>query len=210
MCVKLAAMQLLHQAIAVALQEAARGIAAARPLPPELGQVTADRLRITLNFALDKTGTQASAGVGPHSLSLDFKLGPVSEGEISPVPAAPPVVAAPAVDATSDIFGTLQQVFGAPGFDSSARAMVFREALEGLTQEQARVAVARLRPGVPSPADPATQRAGNILRGICHSGPLKNAARGGQLLAALLAHHPLLALLAVAETEWKTHDDWLG
>ena len=210
MCVKLAAMQLLHQAIAVALQEAARGIAAARPLPPELGQVTADRLRITLNFALDKTGTQASAGVGPHSLSLDFKLGPVSEGETSPVPAAPPVVAAPAVDATSDIFGTLQQVFGAPGFDSSARAMVFREALEGLTQEQARVAVARLRPGVPSPADPATQRAGNILRGICHSGPLKNAARGGQLLAALLAHHPLLALLAVAETEWKTHDDWLG
>jgi hypothetical protein len=210
MCVKLAAMQLLHQAIAVALQEAARGIAAARPLPPELGQVTADRLRITLNFALDKTGTQASAGAGPHSLSLDFKLGPVSEGEISPVPAAPPVVAAPAVDATSDIFGTLQQVFGAPGFDSSARAMVFREALEGLTQEQARVAVARLRPGVPSPADPATQRAGNILRGICHSGPLKNAARGGQLLAALLAHHPLLALLAVAETEWKTHDDWLG
>lgn len=210
MRVKLAVMQLLHQAIAVALREAARGIAAARPLPPELGQLTADRLRITLNFALDETGTQASAAAGPHSLSLDFKLGPATEGETSPVPVALPVVAAPAVETAPDVFGTLQQVFGVPGFDSSARAMVFREALEGLTQEQACLAVARLRPGVPSPADPATQHAGNILRGICHSGPLKNAARGGQLLAALLAHHPLPAVLAVAETEWKTHDDWLG
>lgn len=88
--------------------------------------------------------------------------------------------------------------------------MVFREALEALTLEQARAAVARLRPEAASPADPAVQRAGNILRGICHSGPLKNAARGGQLLGALLAHHPLPAVLAVAESEWKTHDDWLG
>ena len=120
------------------------------------------------------------------------------------------MVAPPAPIAATDIFGTLQQVFGAPGFDSSARATVFREALEQLDLEQARAAVARLRPGVSLPAAPAIQRAGNILRGICHSGPLKNAGRGGQLLAALLAHHPLAAVLAVAETEWKTHDDWLG
>lgn len=197
-------MQPLHHAIAVALQEAARGVAAARPLPPGLGQVTPDHLRITLNFALDGSGAQAIAAAGPHSLSLDFKLTPAAEGETVPV------AATPALDAASEIFGTLQQVFGAPGFDSSARATVFREALGELTLEQARAAVARLRPGVPSSADSATQRAGNILRGICHSGPLKNAARGGQLLAAVLEHYPLPVVLGVAETEWKTQDSWLG
>jgi hypothetical protein len=206
MCVKFAAMQPLHHAIAVALQEAARGVAAARPLPPGLGQVTPDHLRVTLNFALDENGAHAMAAAGPHSLSLDFKLTPASEGETAPVPAASPG----GVDTASDIYGTLQQVFGTPGFDSSARATVFREALGEVTLEQARAAVARLRPGVPPTADSATQRAGNILRGICHSGPLKNAARGGQLLAALLERYPLPVVLGVAETEWKTQDSWLG
>lgn len=206
-------MQPLHQAIATALQAAAQGIATARPLSPELSRLTPERLQLTLNFALNESGTQASAtAAGPHSLTLEFQLAPspASETLPAPVPPAHPVVAPPAPIAAADIFGTLQQVFGAPGFDSSARATVFREALEQLDLEQARAAVARLRPGVSLPAAPAIQRAGNILRGICHSGPLKNAARGGQMLAALLAHHPLAAVLAVAETEWKTHDDWLG
>lgn len=204
-------MQPLHQAIAAALQATAQGIAAARAGSPELSHLTPERLQLTLNFALNESSKQASAtAAGPHSLTLEFRLGPAAEAATPPVPPPNPVAAPPPPIAATDIFGTLQQVFGAPGFDSSARATVFREALEHLDLEQARAAVARLRPDVSSPAEPATQRAANILRGICHSGPLKNAARGGQLLAALLAHHPLAAVLTVADTEWKTHGDWLG
>ena len=40
--------------------------------------------------------------------------------------------------------------------------------------------------------------------------PMKNVTQGAELLTELLVQNPLDEVLRVAETTWKTHDDWLG
>ncbi len=197
-------MQLLNQAIATVLQEVERGFAARRaagglPMTPE-------RIRLTLNFALDASGQNAHAQPdGPNSVTVEFKVG--ERGQLQPV--AAPEAPMPSQPVESGIIPVLTQVFGAPGFDSSARATVFREALGGSSHEEVLAVLATLRPEATAPTDNTTRQASHVLRGIIQSGPTKNVARGAEALAELLAQHSLAEVLRAAETTWKTQDDWL-
>ncbi len=197
-------MQPLNEAIATVLREVERGIAAQRatgglPLIPE-------HLRLTLNFALEASGPAAQAeSNGPHSVTLEFRVG--ETGQFPSVPSPAPVVIRPV---ETGIVPALAQIFGAPGFDSSARATVFRELLAGQTHEEVVAALATLSSHATPPKDDVTRRISQILRGIIHSGPTRNVAQGAEILTAVLAQFPLAEVLRVAETQWKTHDDWLG
>lgn len=198
-------MQPLNEAIATVLREVERGLAAQRamgglPLVPE-------HIRLTLNFALEATGpTVPAESAGPHAVTLEFRVG--EAGQLPPAPSlAPPVTRLPV---ETGIVPVLTQLFGAPGFDSSARATVFRETLEGRSHEEALVALAALGSAATPPKDHETRRISQVLRGIIHSGPTKNVAQGAALLATLMSDYPLAEVLRVAETQWKTHDDWLG
>ena len=193
---------MLNDAIATVLREVERGFAARRaagglPMAPE-------RIRLTLNFTLDATAQHAHAQPdAPHSVTVEFKVG--EWGQLQPVaaPVAEPVAA-------GGIVPVLTQVFGAPGFDSSARATVFREVLEGKSHDEVLAVLATLRPEATAPLADATRRASHVLRGIIQSGPTKNVGQGAKLLVELMTQHPLAEVLRVAETTWKTHDDWLG
>lgn len=198
-------MQPLNEAIATVLREVERGFAARRaaggtPLTPE-------RIRLSLNFAFDGTGQSAHAEPGgPHSVTVEFKVG--EAGQLVPVtPAAVPATK-PAV--ATDMVPVLTQVFGPPGFDSSARATVFRETLADRSHAEVVAALTALRSNAPSALDPAVKHVSQILRGMLHTGPMKNVPHGAELLIELLVQHPLAEVLRVAETTWKTHDDWLG
>lgn len=198
-------MQQLNEAIATVLREVERGFAARRaaggvPMAPE-------RIRLTLNFTLDATAQHAHAQPdAPHSVTVEFKVG--EWGQLQPVAAPTAPVAKPA-DA-GGIVPVLTQVFGAPGFDSSARATVFRETLEGKSHDEVLAVLATLRPEATAPLDDATRMASHVLRGLIQSGPMKNVGQGAKLLVELLTQHPLAEVLRVAGTTWKTHDDWLG
>ncbi|MFM8468543.1 MAG: hypothetical protein ACKODH_01000 [Limisphaerales bacterium] len=198
-------MQQLNEAIATVLREVERGFAARRaagglPLTPE-------RIRLTLNFSLDPTGQIARTEPdAPHSVTVEFKVG--EWGQLQPV--AAPAAALPKQSPVVGIVPVLTQVFGAPGFDSSARATVFREALAGKSHDEVLAVLATLRPDATAPLDDATRQASHVLRGIIQSGPLKNVGQGAKLLVELMTEHPLAEVLRVAETTWKTHDDWLG
>ena len=198
-------MQPLNDAIATVLREVERGFAARRAAggPP----LTPERIRLTLNFAFDGTGQAAHAEpAGPHSVTVEFKVG--EAGQL--VPVTPPAVPVANRAVEVGIVPVLTQVFGPPGFDSSARATVFRETLEGHTHEEVLAALAALRSNAPSAADPAAKHISQILRGMLHTGPMKNVTQGAELLIELLVQNPLAEVLRVAETTWKTHDDWLG
>lgn len=198
-------MQQLNEAIALVLREVERGFAARRatgglPIAPE-------RIRLTLNFTLDAaSGSVRTEPGGPHSVTVEFKVG--EAGQWQPVTA--PAVPVASLPVTNGIIPTLTQVFGAPGFDSSARATVFRETLAERSHEEVVAALLALRQTATPPADEGLRRASQILRGIIQSGPTKNVAQGAETLIALLVEHPLAEVLRVAETTWKTHDDWLG
>ncbi len=200
----LAAMQLLNQAIATVLLEIERGFATRR----NAGGTTlaVERIRLTLNFTLDTTGQTASATPdGPHSVTVEFKVGDAT-------PSGPLAVAAAPVTfppAEGDIILALTPVFGAPGFDSSARATVFCETFASRSHEQACAAVAALGTPLPPGTDDITSFAAQMLRGIIQSGPAKLPARGEKLLEAVLHRYPLEEVLRVVEQTWKTQDDWL-
>ncbi len=201
----LAIMEMLNDAIATVLREMERGFAARRaagglPMTPE-------RIRLTFNFSLDAAGQIARAEPdAPHSVTVEFKVG--EWGQLQPVTAPVAPAAKPAVE--GGIIPVLSQVFGVPGFDSSARATVFRETLADCSHDEVLAVLATLRPEATAPLDNATRLASHVLRGIIQSGPTKNVGQGARALVELLTQHPLAEVLRVAETTWKTHDDWLG
>jgi hypothetical protein len=139
-------------------------------------------------------------------VTVEFKVG--EWGQLQPV--IPPAAPVEKPTDTGGIVPVLAQVFGVPGFDSSARATVFRETLAGKSHDEVLAVLATLRPEATAPLDDATRRASHVLRGIIQSGPTKNVGQGARALVELLTQHPLAEVLCVAETTWKTHDDWLG
>ena len=198
-------MQPLNDAIATVLREVERGFAARRtagglPLTPE-------RIRLTFNFTLNASSQTAHADPGgPHSVTVEFKVGEAGQWQA----VAPVAEVAAKAPAPSGIVPVLTQIFGAPGFESSARATVFGETLTGQSHEAVMGAVVALRPDATPITDAAIKQMSQILRGIIQSGPTKNVAQGAELLIGLFTEHALMQVLRVAETTWKTHEDWLG
>lgn len=203
-----AAVQPLRHAIAAALREVESGIAQQRqqgklPLVPA-------RVHLSLIFTLDEAGTQALASAkGPHSVTIEFTAGERPAGAEAPAASTDEAAQDRPTSAQDEIISALSQVFGAPGFDSSARATVFREALEGLSREQALAALAAAAAS-PAASRPEPMRtAAHRLRGVIQSGPSKTLERGGGILRDVLTCHPLELVLRVAEAEWKTQEKWL-
>lgn len=200
-------MPTLNQAIIAALREVELSLSR----QPEVGKLSAglERIQLTLAFSLDTEGTTNTSPGGPHSITMEFKAGDLSVRTVeSP---APPTATAPnpVADATGEIVGALSRVFGAPGFDPSARATVFREAVEGMSQEQV-LAVLIAVSGSPSAiANDATRMTAHLLRGVIQSGPSKALDSGVHTLRDLLTRHPLAEVLRVVDAEWKTQMAWL-
>ncbi|MBI5801303.1 MAG: hypothetical protein HZA92_11365 [Verrucomicrobia bacterium] len=191
----------LNHAITAALRELEQGLAVQR----EQGKLALvpERVQLTLAFALDEDGTVNAAPDGPHSMTIEFKSGsPTALAAASTAPR-------PVTVAEGEVFPALSQLFGAPGFDSSARATVFRDALEGMSQEQILTVLAAASAAPAAGTDAATRMAAHLLRGVIQSGPTKAVDRGVNALRELLARHPLAELLRVAEAEWKTQAAWL-
>jgi len=193
-------MQPLNEAIAAVLKEVNRGCAAAGvPAQPE-------RVRLTLNFALEAGQTPRAQADGPHSVTVEFALNDAPAGNPAPAAAVP-------IAATAESGGmapALSQVFGVPGFDSSARATVFRETLAGMTPAEVEAVMAALTTPLAGIADERRRHAVHILRGVIHSGPTKQVERGAEALRRMFASHPLAEVMRVVEAEWKTQDAWLG
>lgn len=145
-------------------------------------------------------GSQASTG---HTLKIEFKLSRTD----SPSAAAPLSAPRPA---RSGLLNDLSDLFGPPGFDSSARAMVFCETLEGLSDPDFGV-VRRVLAGEPVPDQNETvRRAKHLLMGLIRSGPLKDVGRGSALLAALFAEQSRETLVGLVRQRWKTQQDWMN
>lgn len=195
-------MQPLNEAIAAVLREVNQGCAAGRPpLKPE-------RVRLTLNFVIAAGQPPRADAAGPHSVTVEFAVGTAGQGQSSP----PPAEAVPVAPAATphEIVPALAQLFGPPGFDSSARATVFRETLAGMTPAEVEAVMAALTTPLAGITDERRRRAVHILRGVIHSGPTKQVERGAAALRGMFASHPLAEVMRVVEAEWKTQDDWLG
>lgn len=144
-----------------------------------------------------------------HRLTLEFRLGP-------------PTAAEAAVHSTDTIethaFGgklptdvsavaVLSDILGAPGFDSSARATVFRETLEELGEVQRRQVLASLGSSASDSEDPPVTQARHRIHRLSGTGPA-GKDRGPILLRELAARHSAESLIQLAKTHWRTPSEW--
>lgn len=165
--------------------------------------------------ARSKTKT---AEAGRHMVTIEFK---VDRGDVSMTyeSARPAQEAAHSRRLKHEILtgverasavDLLASVFGAPGFDSSARATVFREAVEGLSEAQVYATVRALTGDAGSEEDGAVKRARHLIAGAIKSGPLRSVERGGDILSTVLAQFGVSAVVRTVAEQWKTQGDWLG
>lgn len=200
--------QSLRHAITAALREVESGIAHQRKQGKLL--LIPERVHLSLNFTLDEAGTQALASTsGPHSVTIEFKAGERLAGATESAASTDEAAQDRPAGAQDEIVSALSRVFGSPGFDSSARATVFREALEGLSRERALAALAAVGSSPSASHSEPMRTVAHRLRGVIQSGPSKTLERGGGILRDVLARHSFEEVLRVAETEWRTQDKWL-
>jgi hypothetical protein len=157
----------------------------------------------------DSNGTSEATG---HRITLEFNAE-------SSVPAVrktgarveTQTAASTRIDPTEapQVVQTLASIFGAPGFDSSARAAVFRDALADLSEPQAEIVIKSFS-GTPVPEkEQAARRARGLIVKILRTGPLKSDEEGGEILAGLFGRYKLPAILNLIGREWKTQDNWM-
>lgn len=196
---------------------------------PNCVQLQPDRAVVTLHFRIED-GDQSkeegkmlfiveSAGGQKaaeqlHSVSIEFKYGATSENArtVSPVKDfvsnGSTLQAVPSVKASSELTKELTQVFGAPGFDSSARADVFREALELLTEAQFKEVGEILLDAPSNVREQTTKRAVSLIERVCRSGPA-GPNNGKAMLGAIFRQTSLKDLIRHVATVWKTQQDWM-
>lgn len=223
-------MQPLKNVLAALRREIAAALETNQDLPPGT-RLEAERVVLSLELSLkekpSKNGTVELLFEVPdasshepgrkHTLTIEFALPPASTSS----PAEKPVVSrkrAAVAGAPARLEGAeaervtaaLAKVFGAPGFDSSARASVFREALAELSDEQIRAVLDSL-PGPAQPGlDETVKRARHLISGVLKSGPLRSTERGGEALAEVLAQHPVKLVIQLIADKWETQTDWLN
>jgi hypothetical protein len=158
-----------------------------------------------------------------HTLTIEFRVDPngtvIPSAPASiaaePSPLSAPVLPVPAasvdVGLNDEAMAVLTAALGAPGFDSSARATVFCEAMADLDEAQ-RLAIwdclGDTRPG--TVIDPALKRARHLLRGVLRSGAGGTKPGSPAPLASLFAKNRSQDLLELIRTQWKTQADWLN
>jgi hypothetical protein len=167
-------------------------------------------------FDVLDAGTAPQKGT-THRLTFEFKAVPHSPSQPAIVPAAQPgkrdtaQEKRPHLDPmeAEEALKSLSSVFGAPGFDSSARATVFREVFEQLSEPQAAALIASLSPGTVQDDDATLRNARHRINGVFRSGPLRSVERGSAILAEVLNRNALEPILRLIQEKWKTQQDWL-
>jgi hypothetical protein len=172
---------------------------------------------VELSCDFCKTGASPNAEK-TNSLTIEFK--PVFQ-----MPAPSAIKRAPArrkLDApqkklpqldpaeAENVVQSLSSVFGAPGFDSSARATVFREVFAELSGQQAALLVASFTTGTVPEDDEELRNASHRINGILRTGPLRSIERASEVLAKAFDRHELEPVLLLIKEKWKTQSDWLA
>jgi hypothetical protein len=218
-------MQTLAQIMAALQAELSSALPQNLSLPGGI-QMQPERLVVSLQFATREapdgkveflwTPQQTNANGTPdqsmHSLSLEFRAvaGTDAAGmswQQTQNPAATPLRRR---NSTSEdqIKEALSLIFGPPGFDSSARATVFREAFDELSAEQSELVIESLSGAAPE-NDPAAKRARGLLLKLLKSAPLEDFEQVKVILTNVLVQNPLDSVLSLVKREWKSQEDWL-
>lgn len=199
----------IQQAIRELRREVLTGLRDESPLPDQASW-TANRITLSLALQINPSNapnepTRFCIALDPsealHKVELEFLM-PLTD-------AHPTSLEEPSQDhlPPSTTFATLSEVFGAPGFDSSARATVFRELLEDLSpQHQQEVLVSLKKPESPHEDAAVTYARNRILR-LASSGPAKDG-RGPELLSQLALRESVQTLVLQAAVHWRTQSEW--
>ncbi|HTH48064.1 MAG TPA: hypothetical protein VMB21_11165 [Candidatus Limnocylindria bacterium] len=202
----------VEQAVRALRREILAGLAGNAPLPGGVSLV-AGKVSVSLGLQFQADAGDQSGGLVvatdparcAHQLTIDFNLqlaaaspGQTTEG--SSASSLPAVVEPPH-------FAELAEIFGAPGFDSSARATVFRETLEDLDEAERREVLTTLGTTAPEGEEPALGRARQLIQRLAGSGPA-GPKRGPELLGQLASQAPTAALIRLAAERWRTQSEW--
>jgi hypothetical protein len=181
----------LRTEIEAALAEAAPGLGAT----------------LTLGLVENADGTwrlarSAQGELAVHSLTLTLNPGESKGTE----PAAASTSAGSAASVT-DISEVLTQVLGEPGFDTSARAEVLSEWLQGVDALEAGRVLEWCRSESTSVPEQPLRGAWSRVRRILGFSKL-GAPTAADRLLRLLQHHPPEALVRVLNERWKFGTHW--
>lgn len=202
----------VEQAVRALRREILAGLAGDAPLPGGVCLV-AGKVSVSLGMQFhSEAGGEGgrlviatNPSVCAHHITIDFNLQPAATTshqteENSLLSTLPPIVEPPH-------FAELAEVFGPPGFDSSARATVFRESLEDLDGGEQLAVLTTLGTPAPEGEEPALSRARQLIQRLAGSGPA-GPKRGPELLRQLAAHAPATELIRLAAECWRTQSDW--
>jgi len=104
----------------------------------------------------------------------------------------------------AELLGDLDAVFGPPGFDSGARATVFREIAADVGEPGLRRVLEGLQRGLPS-EDADLDRARHGLARLLERGP-SGSRDGARILGRLLERHGLGRVQDRVESRWRFGD----
>jgi hypothetical protein len=146
-----------------------------------------------------------SLGDSPHSVDLEWSPeGAELRSSVSSPAKEPSMVFQPAAwspETAERVRGVLDGVFGPAGFDSAARATVFRESAMELGLESLLGVLAALIEGRRL-EEPGLERARHAIQRLLERGPggIKN---GAGILRDIFGRHPFDPLLTLVEDRWR-------
>lgn len=208
-------MATLHDVIRALRAELSAALDTGAPLP-EGCRLEPGKVVVTLGFSVLGTedgGTPrfvvSSGRESAHAVQVEFAVAGAHDAGGRPAGQEAVVAPAPVLRGgeAERVVGILSGVFGEPGFDSSARATVFREALESLDAAGMRRLVSTLGdPG--ATGDRELDRARHLVRRVIASGP-GGVEAGVAALAGLFGRHDPMALVELVADRWRDQDAWL-
>ena len=156
-------------------------------------------------------GTQNASPNTTHSLEIEYSANAKRLERLSPIAALPDTLVEPQDSGegpTDEVMVELTQLLGAPGFDSSARAAVVREVLQGLSRVQVLQAAHNLD-GAPHPELKGdVRRAWHRLAGVIRSRSFNTIDEGGQVVRRLFERYPPAQVLRWISERWQSQEKW--
>ncbi|MEI6712412.1 MAG: hypothetical protein WCO60_01580 [Verrucomicrobiota bacterium] len=190
----------------------------------QLTSYTAKRITLSLALTIEPTTAtgedvrftvSANPTAADHRINLEFEIpgeevthsATIQKEQIQPEQSSVRLEEPETAPESPTVFAALSEIFGAPGFDSSARATVFREVLEELPPlERQEVLLSLENPATPDEEAAITDARHRILR-LAESGPAKKG-HGPALLRRLAKCEPVQSLMLQAAVHWRTPSDW--
>ena len=137
-----------------------------------------------------------ATGPTPHAIRLDL-----GRGSAEAAPGHPGAGTAWDAGMETEALGQLELVFGAPGFDSGARATVFRELAADAGEEGLRLILGLLPQEQPA-GDADLERVRHGLTRLLERGP-SGWRDGGAILGRVVARHGLERVLELVASRWR-------